>query len=131
MEEEIGHAVTAESSPDPGPTGEWKIRDNEDGCENALLTITMGEVEIDTGTGGSGSGTGGSDVSDVSTDASSSDSPDEDSPEPIEAGETKTCITDCSADPSTYEYCCDALTDDTWCYEGFRKLRRATGPAEL
>jgi hypothetical protein len=36
-----GHAVTVHSSPEGGGIGEWTIRDAEDGCQNALLTITI------------------------------------------------------------------------------------------
>ena len=56
--------------------------------------------------------------------------PIEDEGEPTEEGETKICITTCTADPASYEYCCDALTDETWCYEGFRKLKRAVSSTE-
>jgi hypothetical protein len=37
----MGHAVTVESSPDGGGAGDWTIRDNEAGCEEAVLSITM------------------------------------------------------------------------------------------
>jgi hypothetical protein len=36
------HAVTVHESPDGGGAGEWKIRDNEQGCEEAELTIVLG-----------------------------------------------------------------------------------------
>ena len=50
--------------------------------------------------------------------------------EPIDEGETKICISTCTADPASYEYCCDALTDETWCYDNFRKLKRKASSSD-
>ena len=123
--EEVGHAVTAVTSPKPGPEGEWTVRDNEDGCEKAVLTITMAEVETpdpdpDEGTP--------PDETDPGSDEGTP--PDEAAPEPIDDDGKKVCISACTADPVSFDYCCDSLTDDTWCYKGFRKLRERTPPAD-
>ena len=125
--EPIGHTVTAESSPDPGPEGEWKIRDSIEGCENVLLTIEMEREPSEGGESEGGESEGGE------SEGGESASDDEIvvvTPEPIDEGAgDKFCISSCTA-PTEYEWCCEEYNTNKWCHKGFRKLKPRPSPPD-
>ena len=122
----MGHIVTAESSPDPGPEGEWKIRDSVEGCENVVLTIEMERSPSEGGESGGGeSESGTSDPVVVTPEPTDDGGGDDDAGE----GEDKVCITSCSA-PDTFEWCCEEYETNKWCHKKFRKLKRKTPPPD-
>ena len=142
---DMGHAVTVNESPDPGPAGEWKVRENVEGCEGIELTLNITEETAGGESGGSAgsgdaddsSGSDGSDPGDSSDESTDADEdPVEDGPVPGdgdgeggEGDETRYCISTCSA-PDGYEDCCTDYTTDKWCYKNFRKLRKKSDPGE-